>query len=183
MNLDWVLEAYKTGAFPMADSRDSDETDWFISKRRGVFPLESFHMPKRALRHFRVNRFERRIDTSFPAVIAGCANRKTTWINHDIESLFNALHATGHAHSIEVWQDNELIGGLYGLAIGKAFFAESLFQTKPEAMKAALWFTYNYLIENGFGLWDVQFLNDFLKPFGCVEISESEYKKRLKAQI
>lgn len=183
MNLDWVLEAYKSGAFPMADERDSAEVNWYVARKRGIFPLDRFHMPRRALRHFRSKGFERRVDTAFGDVIAGCANRTTTWINHDIEALFNALHDAGHAHSIEVWRDNTLVGGLYGLAIGRAFFAESIFQTEPEAMKAALWFTHQWLIEHGFGLWDVQFQNDFLKAFGCVEVSEAAYRALLKTQL
>lgn len=182
MNLDWVLEAYKSGAFPMADTRDG-ATEWYTSKKRGVFPLESFHMPRRALRHFRTHGFERRIDTAFSDVIAGCANRPVTWINHEIEALFNALHAAGHAHSIEVWRDERLIGGLYGLSIGRAFFAESIFQTEPEAMKAALWYTHHWLTENNYGLWDVQFQNDFLKQFGSVELNPATYRFRLKAQL
>lgn len=183
MNLDWVLEAYKSGAFPMADTRDSDEVSWYVARKRGIFPLEAFHMPRRALRHFRSKGFERRVDAAFGDVIAGCANRTTTWINHDIEELFNALHEEGHAHSIEVWRDDTLVGGLYGLSIGRAFFAESIFQTEPEAMKAALWFTHQWLKENGYGLWDVQFQNDFLKAFGSVEVSEKAYQKLLKAQL
>lgn len=183
MNLDWVLEAYRSGAFPMADDRDSAEMNWYVARRRGIIPIERFHMPRRALRHFRSKGYARRIDTAFSVVIAGCANRPTTWINHDIEALFNALHEAGHAHSIEVWRGDQLVGGLYGLAIGRAFFAESIFQTEPEAMKAALWFTNQWLTENGFGLWDVQFQNDFLKPFGCVEISEKAYHALLKTHV
>lgn len=183
MNLDWVLDAYRQGAFPMADERDSADVNWYVAKRRGIFPLDRFHMPRRALRHFRSKGFERRVDTSFREVIAGCANRSTTWINHDIEALFNALHEAGHAHSIEVWRDGSLVGGLYGLAIGRAFFAESIFQTEPEAMKAALWFTHRWLMENGFGLWDVQFQNHFLKQFGSVELSETAYQALLKSQL
>lgn len=181
MNLDDVLDAYRQGAFPMADSRDDPDTGWFTARRRGILPLDRFHMPKRALRHFRANRFEGRIDTAFARVVAGCANRPTTWINHEIEALFNALHAAGHAHSIEVWQDGDLVGGLYGLAIERVFFAESVFQTRPEAMKAALWHTHRYLTVRGFGLWDVQFTNPFLTTFGCVEISATAYGKLLTA--
>lgn len=183
MRLDEVLDAYRQGIFPMADARDSTDTNWYTARRRGVIPMDRFHMPKRALRYFRTHGYECRIDTAFGAVIAGCADRPSTWINHDIEALFKALHTAGHAHSIEVWQQDALIGGLYGLAIGRAFFAESMFQRKPEAMKAALWFCHRHLAEHGFGLWDVQFLNDYLTPFGCVEIPAATYKARLKTQV
>jgi leucyl/phenylalanyl-tRNA--protein transferase len=183
MTLDDVLDAYRQGIFPMADERDATQTNWFTARRRGIIPMDGFHMPKRALRYVRIHGYECRIDTAFADVVAGCADRPTTWINHDIEALFKALHVAGHAHSIEVWQHGALIGGLYGLAIGRAFFAESIFQRKPEAMKASLWFCHRHLSAKGFGLWDVQFLNAFLEPFGCVEISAATYKARLQTHV
>ena len=183
MTLADVLDAYRQGIFPMADARDATQTNWFTARRRGIIPMDGFHMPKRAMRYIRIQQYLCRIDTAFEDVVAGCADRPSTWINHDIEALFKALHAAGHAHSIEVWQNGALVGGLYGLAIGRAFFAESIFQRKPEAMKAALWFCHQHLMDKGFGLWDVQFLNTYLEPFGCVEIPASTYITKLQAEV
>ncbi len=176
---EFMVEAYCQGYFPMGKEGSDVEVEWYSSTKRGVFPLDSFHIPKRVLRTIRTKKYTLGINKNFEGVIDGCSNRESTWINNTIRETFVSLHKVGLAHSIEVWKDEELCGGLYGIALGGAFFAESVFQSKPECMKIALHFCHSTLVKKGFVLWDVQFKNSFLQQFGCIEIAPTKYSKLL----
>lgn len=176
---EFMVEAYTQGYFPMGKEGSDEEVEWYSATRRGIFPLDTFHIPRRVLRTIRSNGFSIGINNNFAGVIDGCANRESTWINSTIRDTFLVLHKIGLAHSIEVLKDEELCGGLYGMALGGAFFAESVFQSKPECMKIALNFCHQTLVKKGFKLWDVQFQNPFLKQFGCIEVSPAKYSKLL----
>lgn len=176
---EFMVEAYTQGYFPMGKEGSDEEVEWYSATRRGIFPLDAFHIPRRVLRTIRSNGYSLGINNDFTGVIEGCANRESTWINSTIRDTFLVLHKIGLAHSIEVLKDDELCGGLYGIALGGAFFAESVFQSRPECMKIALHFCHKTLVTNGFKLWDVQFQNPFLKQFGCIEVSPSNYTKLL----
>lgn len=178
-----ILEAYAQGYFPMGKEGSDTDVEWYGARKRGVIPLESFHMSRRALRYFRTRGFSFRTDTNFAAVVTGCTDRESTWINQTVFDTFLYLHQTGMAHSVEVWRGEELCGGLYGLAIGGVFFAESVYQLEPEAMKAALFFCHQHLTHRGFLLWDVQFYNPFLGQFGCRELRAPIYMNRLKVSL
>ncbi|TVQ13653.1 MAG: leucyl/phenylalanyl-tRNA--protein transferase [Balneolaceae bacterium] len=175
-----LLEAYRMGIFPMADSGGAEEVNWYSAKKRGIIPLDGFRLSKRDLRSIRSAGFSPGINRDFKGVIEGCAARESTWISENLKKSFIALHELGSAHSVEVYLDEKLAGGLYGVAIGGAFFAESMFQAEKDAMKAALLFCHRHLAEHGFVLWDVQFYTDHLGRFGCVEISARAYEMILK---
>ncbi|MCC5925741.1 MAG: leucyl/phenylalanyl-tRNA--protein transferase [Bacteroidetes bacterium] len=179
----FLMEAYAEGYFPMGKQESETEVEWYSAKKRGIMPLEGVHIPRRVLRRIRSKGYYPRINASFSEVIEGCANRESTWINSTIYNSFLHAHMMGFAHSMEVWRDNSLCGGLYGIAYGGAFFAESIFQSEPECMKIALHFCHQHLIERGFTLWDVQFYNPFLGQFGCKEISEKAYQTLLNEAI
>jgi leucyl/phenylalanyl-tRNA---protein transferase len=178
-----ILEAYSQGYFPMGVENSDTEIEWYGARRRGIIPLDSFHLPKRTLRRIRSGGYVAGVDTDFQSVIRGCAARDSTWINQTIHDTYMWLHHEGLAHSIEVWRDGNLYGGLYGIALGRAFFAESVYQAEPECMKIALKFCHEYLISNDFVLWDVQFRTPFLAQFGCKEISERAYMRLLGAAL
>lgn len=180
---EFMIEAYSQGYFPMGKEGSDVDIEWYSARKRGVFPIGSFHIPKRVLRTIRTNKYILKIDADFTAVIDGCANRESTWINATIKDTFLFLHNIGLAHSIEVWKDDELCGGLYGLALGGAFFAESVFQNKPECMKIALYFCHNTLVNKGFKLWDAQFQNPFIKQFGCIEVTPKKYLQLLEEAL
>lgn len=175
-----LLAAYSQGIFPMAESRDSEFVDWFSANKRGVIPLDQFHVSKNVLRLIRQNKFEVKVDTKFREVVKGCAQRSDTWINDLIINSYDVLHQYGHAHSVEVYKDGELAGGLYGVHLHAAFFGESMFKSEPEADKVALYFCHQILQKNGFQLWDTQFYTDHLGRFGCVEIDKAEYELLLE---
>jgi len=180
---DILLRAYATGLFPMARGRDDATLYWVDPERRGVLPLEAFHVPRSLRKTLRRSPFEVRVDTAFLAVLRGCAaprpDRPDTWINAEIESLFTELHARGAAHSVECWCEGRLVGGLYGLALGGAFFGESMFSRETDASKVALCHLVARLIAGGFTLLDTQFITDHLARFGAREISRAEYLDRL----
>lgn len=178
-----ILEAYSEGYFPMGKADSKTEVEWYSATMRGIFPLETFKLPKRVGRHARVGGYHKKINTAFEAVISGCANRESTWINDTIFNTFMVLHDIGISHSVEVWKDEEICGGLYGIAIGGAFFAESIYQSRPECMKIALGYCHEELTQRGFTLWDVQFYNDFLGQFGCTEIVPQKYQVMLKKAL
>lgn len=178
-----IIEAYSEGYFPMGVAESDTEVEWYSATKRGIFPLDKFKLPKRVVRHQRSGRYTKRINSAFEGVISGCADRESTWINDTIFNTFMVLHDLGLAHSIEVWKDEELCGGLYGVAIGGAFFAESVFQYRPECMKIALGYCHDELIQRGFSLWDVQFHNEFLGQFGCTEIFPNQYNVLLKRAL
>lgn len=181
---DILLEGYSKGIFPMSESRDDDTVNWYSALKRGILPINDFHVSKNVRRIVRQGRFECRINTCFDDVIQECANRKTTWISELIISSFEVLHQTGHAHSVEMFNENgELAGGLYGVSLNRAFFGESMFKNDKEADKVALWHCHQILEKNGFELWDTQFYTEHLSQFGCIEISPEEYKVRLNKAL
>jgi leucyl/phenylalanyl-tRNA---protein transferase len=179
-----LLRAYSIGVFPMAEARDDKEVFWVDPDHRGIIPLDGFHLPRSLRKTLRRGTFRMTADQAFDQVIAACAqsapDRENTWINHQIEQAYEALHHAGHAHSIETWQDGELVGGLYGVRLGGAFFGESMFSRATDASKVALVHLVARLICGGFKLLDTQFLTDHLKRFGAVEIPREDYKRILK---
>lgn len=181
---DLLLRAYGAGVFPMAESRESERLYWLDPALRGVLPLDAgFHLPRRLKRTALSPRFTVTADRDFPGVIHGCAEpapgRVDTWINPEIARLFTELHQRGAAHSIEAWQDGRLVGGLYGVDLGGAFFGESMFSRVTDASKVALVHLVARLRLCGFVLLDTQFLTAHLARFGAVEIPKAEYKRRL----
>jgi leucyl/phenylalanyl-tRNA--protein transferase len=184
---DLVIRAYRAGLFPMAESRDADRLYWLDPELRGVLPIAGFHLPKRLARTALSGRFQVTADADFAATLAGCAEpapgRGDTWINPEIERLFGTLHALGVAHSIECWEDGALVGGLYGVALGGAFFGESMFSRARDASKVALVHLVARLAIGGFTLLDTQFLTAHLAQFGATEIPRADYKVRLAAAL
>ena len=174
-----VLYGYQHGVFPMADPDDDDTIYWFRPARRGVLPLDAFRIPKNLARLVRQERFEVVSDRDFRAVIRACAARSSTWISDEIVETYVALHHQGYAHSVECWQEGALVGGLYGVTLGGAFFGESMFHRVSNASKVALVHLVRYLRAGGFVLLDTQYITDHLKQFGVVEISGDEYERRL----
>lgn len=178
-----LLQAYTAGYFPMAESKESRELYWFDPRQRGILPLERFHVPRRLRRTLRQGRFVVTWDEDFHGVIEGCAEATTerpdTWINTDIIRLYSELHAMGFAHSVEARCDGALVGGLYGVALGGAFFGESMFSRVTDASKVALVHLVARLKGAGFSLLDTQFITEHLTQFGACEISRSEYRRRL----
>ena len=178
-----LLRAYAAGIFPMADSAEDDELFWVDPERRGVLPLDRFHLPRRLRRTLRHAGFEVACDADFAAVIGGCAEstvaRPKTWINGEIARLYLELHRGGHAHSIEVRHEGTLVGGLYGVTLGAAFFGESMFSRVTDASKVALAHLVVRLRLGGFQLLDTQFATSHLERFGVTEISRSAYHRRL----
>ncbi|MHB1207342.1 MAG: leucyl/phenylalanyl-tRNA--protein transferase [Rhodospirillaceae bacterium] len=182
-----VLKAYTYGVFPMAKSRGDTDVFWVQPKLRGVIPLDQFHVSHSLRKRLRKGAYRVTIDTAFTAVMAGCAesteNRADTWINNRIIDLFAELHDAGLAHSVETWEGDRLVGGLYGLAMGAAFFGESMFCRASDASKVALCHLAGILKAGGFTLLDTQFITDHLKQFGTVEISQKEYLAQLSAAL
>jgi leucyl/phenylalanyl-tRNA--protein transferase len=182
-----LLAAYAQGIFPMAERRDDPTLFWVSPERRGVIPLDDFHVPRRLARTVRSERFAVSSDTAFLAVIQACAEaapgRKESWINAEIVRLYSALHASGHAHSIECWRDGELVGGLYGVSVGGAFFGESMFSRQRDASKVALVHLVAQLKRGGYVLLDAQFLTAHLAQFGTHEIPRAAYLTRLNAAL
>lgn len=178
-----LLRAYSAGIFPMAELAETSELLWIDPERRGVLPLEGFHLPRQLKRTLRHGGFEVVCDRDFAAVVAGCAEptaeRPKTWINGDIERLYLALHRQGYAHSVETWLDGELVGGLYGVTLGAAFFGESMFSRVTDASKVALAHLVARLRMGGYQLLDTQFVTTHLEKFGVTEISRAAYHRRL----
>jgi leucyl/phenylalanyl-tRNA--protein transferase len=182
-NVDDLIACYRRGVFPMADARHDSRVFLVEPERRGVLPLDRFHISRRLARTVRADRFQVRIDTAFDAVVEACAapntGRMETWINLPIQWMCGELFRRGVAHSVESWLDGRLAGGLYGIALGGAFFGESMFSIERDASKVALVHLVARLIIGGFGLLDTQFLTDHLASFGAEEISKAEYAARL----
>jgi leucyl/phenylalanyl-tRNA--protein transferase len=180
---DALIACYADGVFPMADSRDDPGVRLIEPELRGVIPLEDFHLSRRLARTVRGDRFEVRIDTAFSQVVAACAepapNREDTWISKGIEYLYAELFARGQAHSVECWRADALVGGLYGVSLGGAFFGESMFSRETDASKVALTHLIARLIVGGYRLLDTQFMTEHLAQFGAKEIPRREYLKRL----
>lgn len=184
---DLLIRAYRAGFFPMAETRDGDRLYWLDPEQRGILPLDGFHIPRRLLRTVQSGTFAVTADQDFGAVIAGCAEprpgREDTWINPQIEALFTELHRRGCAHSVEAWQEGRLVGGLYGVALGGAFFGESMFSRATDASKVALVHLVARLRLAGFTLLDTQFVTSHLTRFGALEIPRERYKQLLAAAL
>ena len=182
-----LLQAYSIGVFPMSDDRDADEVYWVEPRDRAILPLDAFHMSTSLSRTLRRARFDVTANRAFGPVVALCAaaapDRPSTWINRDIESAYRHLHALGFAHSVEVWEGEELVGGLYGVSLGRAFFGESMVSRRTDASKVALAWLVARLRFAGFTLLDCQFMTDHLRSLGAVEIRQKAYLQLLGAAV
>ncbi len=178
-----MLAAYAQGIFPMAESRDSADLHWIEPRLRGIFELDRFHLSRSLSHRIRTGRFEITINRAFMSVVEACAARPETWINAPLLAVYDALHRIGRAHSLEVWVDGELIGGVYGLSIGRAFMGESMFSRRTDGSKVALTYLVHRLRRAGFLLFDTQFLTPHLASLGATEIRQAIYKRRLADAI
>jgi leucyl/phenylalanyl-tRNA--protein transferase len=176
-----LLEAYRTGIFPMA--MENGEIAWFSPDPRGIIPLDAFHIPHGLKQSLKKGGFRLRLNTAFEAVIRACSERSETWISEEIVESYVNLHRLGFAHSVEVWLENELAGGLYGVSVYGAFFGESMFHRVPNASKVALVGLVNRLNERGFRLLDTQYVTSHLTMFGAIEISRPKYMRLLKQAL
>ena len=182
-----LLRAYASGVFPMAESADDPEIFWVRPDLRGIIPLDAFHVPSSLAKTIRHGTFEVRFNTAFEAVMRGCAEqrdvRPSTWINDTILSAYTALHHHGHAHSVEAWHQEVLVGGLYGVSLGSAFFGESMFSRKTDASKVCLVKLVEHLRGRGFTLLDTQFTTEHLKKFGAVDVPRKDYEQLLASAV
>lgn len=178
---DLLLQAYASGLFPM--SMENGELGWFSPDPRGVIPIADFHIPHGLARKLKANPFEIRTDTDFSGVMKACSERESTWISEVIHRSYTRLHELGYAHSVETWRDGRLVGGLYGVALGGAFFGESMFSRETDASKVALVWLVRRLEQRGFTLLDTQWVTDHLRRFGAHEIPRAEYLTRLEAAL
>jgi len=182
-----LLRAYACGIFPMAESADDPTLFWVEPELRGIIPLAGFRIASRLARTVRSDVFTVTVNQAFKAVLAGCAapqeGREETWINKRIRELYSGLHEIGHCHSVECWQDGEVVGGLYGVSLGRAFFGESMFHQARDASKVALVHLVARLIAGGFELLDTQYVTEHLKTFGALEIPRRRYTALLDKAI
>lgn len=178
-----LLQGYATGIFPMADSRGADELFWVEPRNRAIVPLHAFHVSRSLRRTLRSGRLNVTLDADFAAVITACADREETWINDELERAMLALHASGHAHSIEAWSEGQLVGGLYGVKLGRAFFGESMFSRMRDASKVALAWLVARLKVGNFTLLDCQFMTDHLASLGAVSVPRETYVALLSAAL
>jgi leucyl/phenylalanyl-tRNA--protein transferase len=185
--VDLLLKAYASGVFPMAESAADPEVFWVRPEVRGVIPLDTFHVPKSLRKAIRQERFEIRVDSDFAAVIDACAEeraeRQSTWINAPIREAYVELFNRGHCHSVEAWRDGRLVGGLYGVRLGRAFFGESMFSREKDASKVCLVALVERLRERGFVLLDTQFTTEHLKRFGAVDVPRGRYESMLQEAL
>lgn len=182
-----LLRAYSIGLFPMSEGADDPGLFWVEPERRGVMPLDGFHLPRRLARTLRQERFDVRVDTAFDAVIAACAeprlSQSETWINGRIRTIYGELFRRGHVHTVECWEEGALVGGLYGVSLGRAFFGESMFHLATDASKVALCHLVARLRIGGFVLLDAQFQTDHLAQFGTVEVPRQRYRRMLSEAL
>ena len=178
-----LLHGYSIGIFPMAEHRDDPEVFWVDPRRRGVMPLDGFHISRSLARAMRRCDWTLTVDRDFEGVVDGCADRVDTWINPEIRRLYSGLHARGHAHSLELWEGPVLVGGVYGVTLGAAFFGESMFSRRTNASKIALACLVDRLRAAGFVLFDTQFLTDHLASLGGIEITRAAYHAQLEQAI
>ncbi|MCC6008910.1 MAG: leucyl/phenylalanyl-tRNA--protein transferase [Rhodobacteraceae bacterium] len=174
-----LLRAYAAGVFPMAQSRHDRAIYWMDPKFRGILPIGGLHLSRSLRRKLRAEPFEIRVNTDFEGVLQGCADRPETWINAQIHDLYMALHHEGHAHSLETWAEGRLVGGIYGVTLGAAFFGESMFSRRRDASKVALAHLMARLAQGGYTLFDTQFVTDHLIGMGAREIPREEYRRLL----
>jgi leucyl/phenylalanyl-tRNA--protein transferase len=184
---DLLLKAYASGVFPMAESAADPEVFWVRPETRGIIPLDGFHVPKSLAKLVRRQKFEVRFDHDFAGVIEGCAEsrsgRETTWINAPIREAYGELFRRGHCHTVEAWRDGKLVGGLYGVTLGRAFFGESMFSRERDASKFCLVHLVERLNQRGFELLDTQFTTEHLKHFGAVDVPRGGYEKLLEKAL
>lgn len=178
-----LLNAYAHGVFPMSEDEDDPEVFWVNPERRGVFPIGGFHISRSLRRAILAEDYDVTINQDFRAVLEGCADRERTWINDTIKSLYIDLYRMGHAHSLEIWREGALIGGVYGVSLGSAFFGESMFSRQKNASKIALAYLHDRLRCCGFTLFDTQFLTPHLASLGAIEIPRSLYKRQLRTAV
>jgi leucyl/phenylalanyl-tRNA---protein transferase len=183
IDADLLLRAYAIGVFPMSDGRAAPDVYWVEPRRRAILPLDGFHLSRSLKKTLRSGRFTVTRDTAFAEVIRRCADRRETWINPEIEESYVGLHSLGYAHSVEVWEDEALVGGLYGVGLGGAFFGESMFSSASDASKVALAWLVARLRAGRFRLLDCQFMTDHLKSLGAVEITQQQYLQLLSAVL
>jgi leucyl/phenylalanyl-tRNA--protein transferase len=180
---DLLLRAYSAGIFPMAESRDDKTLFWVDPQKRGIFPLDGFHISRSLARAIKSAPYEIRVNSDFLGTVRGCADREETWINNEIFNLYLNLHDAGFAHSVEVWEHDKLVGGVYGVVLGAAFFGESMFSHRPNTSKIALAYLISRLRYGGFQLFDTQFITDHLISLGAVEISRAAYRVKLEKAL
>lgn len=174
-----MLSGYAQGIFPMAEARDSDELHWVDPRRRGILPLDKFHISRSLAQEIRGESFTIRTNAAFSDVVRCCAARPETWINAALDEVYRRLHDMGHAHSLEVWREGTLVGGVFGVTLGGAFFGESMFSARTNASKIALAYLVDRLRQAGFTLFDTQFLTPHLASLGAIEIPRTAYRARL----
>jgi leucyl/phenylalanyl-tRNA--protein transferase len=180
---DLVLRAYAIGVFPMSDSRSANEVFWVEPRKRAILPIDRFRMSRSLRKTIRSGAFQVSADTAFPEVVRRCSEREETWINAIIEGSFNNLHRLGHAHSVECWQNGRLVGGLYGVKLGAAFFGESMFSLERDASKVALAWLVARLKVGGFRLLDCQFMTEHLRSLGATEVGQKDYVSLLSSAL
>ena len=180
---DQLLMAYSLGKFPMAKSKNSKKIHWIEPRHRGILPLQGFHISRSLSRRMRKGGYQIFLNADFDAVLEGCADRDATWINYEIKQLYKQLYLEGHAHSFEIWHDDTLSGGVYGVILGAAFFGESMFSRKTDASKLTLAHLVDHLLRCEFVLFDTQFLTNHLASLGAIEISQLTYRKYLEQAI
>jgi len=182
-----LLRAYAIGLFPMSDDREAEDIYWVEPKKRAILPLDGFHMSRSLARIIRADRFRVTVNEDFTAVVQLCAqaapDRPSTWINHEIEQSYSHLHRLGFAHSVECWDKDELVGGLYGVSLGRAFFGESMFSRRTNASKVALAWLVARMRLGGCNLLDCQFMTDHLQSLGAVEIGQRDYQSLLSVAL
>lgn len=180
---DVLLHAYASGIFPMAESREDTRVFWVDPDERGVLPLDGFHISRSLRRRILREPFQVSLNRDFAGVVKACADRPETWINDTIFELYLRLHQMGFAHALELWENDELVGGVYGVTLGRAFFGESMFSRRRDASKIALAYLVRHLANTGFQLFDTQFLTDHLASLGGVEISRDAYQAALSEAL
>ncbi len=182
-----LLRAYASGVFPMAENADDPEIFWVRPETRGIIPLDAFHIPRSLAKSVRRAPFDIRFDSDFAGVIEGCAEarqgRRSTWINAPIREAYGILFERGHCHTVEAWQDDRLVGGLYGVSLGRAFFGESMFSRVEDASKVCLVHLVERLKAGGFVLLDTQFTTTHLKRFGAVDVPRGRYERMLEEAV
>ncbi|MBV6510934.1 MAG: Leucyl/phenylalanyl-tRNA--protein transferase [Ignavibacteriaceae bacterium] len=175
-----MLRLYRSGAFPMAESKESTKVEWYMPEIRAIIPLDNFNIPRSFKKFLRESTFTIHFDRDFPAVVEGCASREETWISSRLTEAYMRLHRRGYIHTVEVYDgEDKIAGGLYGIAIGGVFFGESMFSYKPQSSKTALYHLMIRLREKEFAMLDVQIMNEHLRMFGAVEIPDYQYKEML----
>jgi len=182
INSEIVLNAYLQGYFPMADEHDG-EIYWHSPDPRAIFPINQIKKPRSLVKSSRKKDFKYSVNEDFEFVIRACADREDTWISEDIMKIYNELNILGHAHSVETWMNNEIVGGLYGISIGGAFFGESMFNTESDAAKAAFYYLVEHIKMRGFIVLDSQYINPFTKQLGAIEIPKKEYLELLQQAL